>query len=537
MYTHFFNLQQAPFSIAPDPRFLFMSERHREALAHLLYGIRSGGGFVLLTGEIGAGKTTICRCLLEQVPENCHIAYIFNPKLSVAELLRSICDEFHLDSSTSTSPKDDVDALNTFLLAAHAQGRNSVLIIDEAQNLSADVLEQLRLLTNLETNSCKLLQIILIGQPELRNMIAQPELEQLAQRVIARYHLGALSALETQAYITHRLMSAGGNGSSPFSSAAVRRIFSLSRGIPRRINLLCDRALLGAYALGRNTIDRAIVSRAAQEIFAPTGVGKFSDTQKRFAILAALFLMSFMMLELAINGSAGKIFFPAASQKSAVSPAQNASLAARETVPPIEEVANLIDRLPVDETSVLRVLAQRWGKLVEAEPCSAKSSGDLQCHRSTGGLADLRALNRPAVLRLQDRAGHAHFALITGVGNHTMALELDGVTHVVDSFALAAYFQGQFVTLWRAPAGFTGAINPGDQTVAATWLAARFGLAAGSADLSQALRAFQLTQGLRADGIGGPMTLMMLNRATGVDEPRLQSLADAKGGDAHVIHP
>jgi general secretion pathway protein A len=490
---------------------------------------------VLLTGEIGAGKTTICRCLLEQVPENCHIAYIFNPKLSVAELLRSICDEFHLDSSKSTSPKDDVDALNAFLLAAHAQGRNSVLIIDEAQNLSADVLEQLRLLTNLETNSCKLLQIILIGQPELRNMIAQPDLEQLAQRVIARYHLGALSAVETQAYITHRLMSAGGNGSSPFSAAAVRRIFSLSRGIPRRINLLCDRALLGAYALGRNTIDRAIVSRAAQEIFAPTNPLKSATWKKIAASLAVLMISIFILLDASYMNLPSST---SAVQKSTLAPALRKPVATAVPSIPVEDPSKLIDSLADNEAAVLPELARRWGaSMAGTEPCNSAQNSGLLCHRSQGGLAELRALNRPAVLRLQDRTGRARFVLMTGLGNNTVVLHIDGLAHKVDSFALAAYFQGQFLTLWRAPAGFSSAINPMDQGPAATWLAARFGLAAGSPNLPQALRAFQLTQGLRADGIGGPMTLMMLNRATGVDEPRLQSLADAEGGDAHVIHP
>src|SRR3954468_7465726 len=197
MYAPFFGLAREPFSIAPDPRYLFMSERHREALAHLLYGLSGGGGFVLLTGEIGAGKTTVCRCFLEQIPKRCNVAYIFNPKLTVEELLKTVCDEFgitaeHLGPGTTTL-KDHVDALNEFLLATHAVGQNNVLIIDEAQNLSADVLEQLRLLTNLETSERKLLQIILIGQPELRTMLARPELEQLAQRVIAHFHLDALS--------------------------------------------------------------------------------------------------------------------------------------------------------------------------------------------------------------------------------------------------------------------------------------------------------------------------------------------------------
>jgi len=190
MYMRFFGLKQKPFSIAPDPRYLFMSERHREALAHLLYGVQGGGGFVLLTGEIGAGKTTVCRCFLEQVPRQCNVAYIFNPKLTALELLQTICHEFGIavpvPATGAATVKDHVDALNTFLLRTHAVGQNNVLIIDEAQNLSAEVLEQLRLLTNLETNERKLLQIVLIGQPELRGMVARPELEQLGQRVIAR---------------------------------------------------------------------------------------------------------------------------------------------------------------------------------------------------------------------------------------------------------------------------------------------------------------------------------------------------------------
>ncbi|HET7525124.1 MAG TPA: AAA family ATPase, partial [Burkholderiaceae bacterium] len=189
MYAAHFGLKREPFSIAPDPRYLFMSERHREALAHLLYGVRGGGGFVLLTGEIGAGKTTVCRCFLEQVPKRCNVAYIFNPKLTALELLQSVCEEFrievHARAAGGATLKDHVDALNEYLLRMHAAGHNSVLIIDEAQNLSPDVLEQLRLLTNLETNERKLLQIILIGQPELRDMLLKPELEQLAQRVVA----------------------------------------------------------------------------------------------------------------------------------------------------------------------------------------------------------------------------------------------------------------------------------------------------------------------------------------------------------------
>jgi general secretion pathway protein A len=253
MYASYFGLKSEPFSIAPDPRYLFMSERHREALAHLLYGLGGGGGFVLLSGEIGTGKTTVCRLFLEQIPANCNVAYIFNPKLTVIELLQSICDEFHIElprKAAAPTVKDLLDPLNAFLLQAHAAGRNNVLIIDEAQNLSAEVLEQLRLLTNLETSERKLLQIILIGQPELRGMLADPKLEQLAQRVIARFHLDALSEAETGHYVEHRLEVAGLDRPLPFDRKALRRVHQLSRGVPRRVNLLCDRALLGAFANG-----------------------------------------------------------------------------------------------------------------------------------------------------------------------------------------------------------------------------------------------------------------------------------------------
>src|SRR5437899_1290375 len=300
MYTQFFGLKQAPFSIAPDPRYLFMSERHREALAHLLYGINSGGGFVLLTGEIGAGKTTVCRCFLEQIPENCNVAYIFNPKLTVNELLKSVCDEFHIklndESMRAATVKDYVDALNTYLLSNHAEGQNNVLIIDEAQNLSSDVLEQLRLLTNLETNERKLLQIILIGQPELRTMLARPELEQLAQRVMARYHLDALTQAETAQYVQHRPEMSGLKHALRFDRKGLKRIHQLARGVPRRINLLCDRALLGAFAGGQAMVGRAIVDKAADEVF---------DPPARAVSSASLWRRSLALLGLSVAAGAG----------------------------------------------------------------------------------------------------------------------------------------------------------------------------------------------------------------------------------------
>jgi general secretion pathway protein A len=298
LYEAFFGLQREPFSIAPDPRTLFMSDRHREALAHLLYGVQGGaGGFVLLTGEIGAGKTTVSRCFLEQVPEGCQVALVLNPRQSVDELLATVCQEFRIPLPPGASIKTMVDALNAFLLDVHARGGQSVLLIDEAQALSADVLEQLRLLTNLETHERKLLQIVLIGQPELRTLIATPGLEQLAQRVVARYHLGALSAAETALYVRHRMAVAGLAGVVPFEAAALQRIHADSAGIPRRINLLCDRALLAAYATGRPQVNTALVAQAAAElrgadIEAPAAGGRARGASWRaLAIGAAIALL------------------------------------------------------------------------------------------------------------------------------------------------------------------------------------------------------------------------------------------------------
>ena len=266
MYTEYFQLKEPPFSITPNPRYLFMSLQHQEALAHLLYGVGVGGGFVLLTGEAGTGKTTLCHCLLEQQPEDVDIAWILNPRLNVVELLSSICDELRIPYPEDTeSLKVLVDLLNEYLLSANARGRRTVVMIDEAQNLGFEVLEQIRLLTNLETSRAKLLQIILVGQPELNRVLERQELRQLAQRITARYHLQPLSTSETAEYIHHRI-AVSGRHSRLFSSTSLRKVHRLSGGIPRLINIICDRALLGAYTSDRPKVDMRIVRKAAREV-------------------------------------------------------------------------------------------------------------------------------------------------------------------------------------------------------------------------------------------------------------------------------
>lgn len=287
MYNEYFGLKESPFSIAPDPRYLYMSKEHREALAHLIYGFNSDGGFVLLTGEVGTGKTTVCRCLLEQIPDNSAIAFIFNPKLSVQELLATICDEFGIQYPEDTlSIKVFIDLINAYLLDSHTRGCKAVLIIDEAQNLSSDVLEQLRLLTNLETNQKKLLQIILIGQPELRDKLSRPKLRQLSQRIIARYHLDALSRKDIRAYVSHRL-SVAGLQDQLFSDAVLNRLYRLSGGVPRLINVLCDRALLGTYVQNKNRVNTSTLTKAAHEVF-----GKSRTKKQRYGKTAAWALSS-----------------------------------------------------------------------------------------------------------------------------------------------------------------------------------------------------------------------------------------------------
>jgi len=524
MYTNYFNLTQAPFSIAPDPRYLFMSERHREALAHLLYGINSGGGFVLLTGEIGAGKTTVCRCFIEQIPDNCRLAYIFNPKLSVGELLQSVCEEFRIAAPTEQGGvKGYVDAINAYLLESHAQGRNNVLVIDEAQNLAPDVLEQLRLLTNLETSERKLLQIILIGQPELRTMLARPELEQLAQRVIARYHLGPLSEAETGAYIAHRMAVAGLQGAPVFPAAIVPLVHRITGGVPRRINLLCDRALLGAYVENSREVTRIILTKAAEEVFA--GETAAPARSARWPLVAGGVL-------------AGAALSAAAAWQ--VLPHRVATVQAKPAVakaaPPAAPAAGMPHGVP-DEAAALRALATLWGAALPAgDACQAAIRADLRCHTGRGGMYELRQLDRPAVITLRDGRS-ASYAVLESMDERSVTLLANGKRERVELAALVPRFSGEYTTFWKMPRAFRDRLVPGDQGVDVDWLAAglaRAGRVAApaaqqpfDARTQELLRSFQARQNLKADGVPGPRTYMRLNQLTGVAEPRL--LAGAAG--------
>jgi general secretion pathway protein A len=529
MYASYFGLKSEPFALAPDPRYLFMSERHREALAHLLYGVGGGGGFVVLSGEIGAGKTTVCRCFLEQIPKRCNVAYIFNPKLSVIELLQTVCEEFRIPAEgAEPTVKSLVDRLNAFLLRTHAVGQNNVLIIDEAQSLAPDILEQLRLLTNLETNERKLLQIVLIGQPELRTMLARPELEQLAQRVIARFHLDALSEAETVQYIRHRLRVAGLARSNPFDKAAMRRIHQLSRGVPRRINLLADRALLGAYATEQPKVTRALVDAAAREVFDMPRM----LTQRRalwgagVAVALAAVIGTAWWLAAAPDGAPGQA---AATAASAPASAVAAAPPAAASAPPPVQAPWVRDK-----DTAWTELASVWGVgLVGGHPpcLAAEQQHALRCFEGRGDLAALKRLARPALVALRDDDGSVAWGVLIGLDDQRALLRRASRTQELALSDFIARWNGEFGALWRAPPGYRQPLGPGADGPLVGWLATQLALARGEpvpartpaeldGRLVARLQAFQRAQGLQPDGLAGPITLMQLNRATGVDEPR-----------------
>ena len=509
MYCKHFGIDSKPFSITPDPRFLFLSDRHREALAHLLYGVGEGGGFVQLTGEVGTGKTTLCRALLEQLPDTVDVALILNPKLTGLELVAAICDELKVDYPRDThSLKVLTDRLNDHLLQSHAAGRRTVAVIDEAQNLASDVLEQVRLLTNLETAQAKLLQIILIGQPELQALLARDELRQLAQRITARYHLGELDRDETRAYVAHRLRVAGGH-TDLFTAEAVDDIYRLSGGVPRLINVICDRALLGAYVEDRRQVDRRIVRRAADEVLpevqeqssggasawrwvagimflAAVGGGGFllmarpvmnvaesTDAESEAAVVATVDAAT------ASPAPALQADQPAAAesqQNSAVSvdeqdPPNSDSAAVDPVAPGVAAAADpeasgptFADRLEaaVDADEELRVWAGLF-KLWDAElylddtlqPCDQALREGLRCMARSGNWTQLRSFDRPAILQMLAPDGRRVPVLLRELDDdqESATIELAGEVVRLPVSAIDAHWHGQFVLLWRPPVG------------------------------------------------------------------------------------
>jgi len=541
MYKQYFGLAEAPFSIAPDPRYLYLSQRHQEALAHLLYGVSGDGGFVLLTGEVGAGKTTVCRCLLQQIPASCDVAYIFNPKLTVEELLSTICVEFGIAyPAGNTSVKVFVDCINAYLLDAHARGRHTVLVIDEAQNLSAEVLEQMRLLTNLETNERKLLQIILLGQPELALMLERPELRQLSQRIVARYHLGPLTRQEVAAYVKHRLDISGAQRPL-FPVSLMGRMFRLSGGVPRVINVLCDRALLGTYVQGKERVDRATLAQAAREVF---------HQRQRRSLVRPLFALLVLVLlaALALRWYQMELDEPGTATLSAAVEKPAAQAAASSAVAKAAGQATALPGLlewPADQAladsraQAYTALFRAWGAEYQGgDACKQAEGMGLRCRSARGGLDELRELNRPAVLLLRDESGREFNATLSALDDRTASFNVGAHTRTVAIGALAAQWSGQYSLLWRMPADARVNIRSGERGPAVAWLARQLAQAQGrtletgeAALFDEALlrqvKQFQLAEGLIPDGVVGTRTLM---RLAGVGDATAPKLSRKPGG-------
>ncbi|HEY0941274.1 MAG TPA: AAA family ATPase [Steroidobacter sp.] len=528
MYTSFFGLGEKPFAITPDPRYLFMSERHAEALAHLLYGITEAGGFIQLTGEVGTGKTTIVRSLLERMPGHADVAVILNPQLTPVEFVLTICEELgiFMRDDDSTSLKDLVDLLNRRLLEAHAKGRRIVVIVDEAQNLMPATLEQVRLLTNLETASQKLLQIILIGQPELREVLDRVELRQLAQRITGRYHLAPLSRGEAVAYVNHRLKVAGASGEI-FSRAALREVHRLSGGIPRVINVICDRALLGAFTQEQHRIGPGMVREAASEV---SGRSVSPPWMKLLAGTAA------GVIALGLGLSAWH--FTRATES--VEPVAEA---AAEEVPPTVQLAQASPVLPIlpRAEDVADILAEKvgmtntesafgqlfalWGgKFVPGagRPCDQALKQGLECVYQQGSWGQLRTLNRPAILTLIDDEGNAHQVVVSGLVNDTAKVNLPDETRLVSIASLSRLWFGDYLVMWRPQVGPSRALSPGMKGDGVRWLRSSLNSVAGKEETEPAsdyydeslvkmVEDFQRQYRLNVDGIAGVQTQIVLD--------------------------
>ena len=545
MYQNHFGFNQAPFSIAPDPRFLFLSESHNEALAHLLYGF-THGGFVLITGEVGTGKTTLLRNLLDKTPADIDVAFILNPRLTVRELLETLCEELGVirQSREGDSVKHYIDVLNQHLLETHRHGRSTVMIIDEAQNLSPAVLEQIRLLTNLETNDKKLLRIILLGQPELLDMLARRQLRQLSQRITARYHLRPLSKEDTFNYVSHRLECAGGNPGI-FIHRAVSALYRLSGGTPRLINIIADRALLGAYVEGTHEVTANHVHKAAREV---SGEGRRYLTRAHVVSATGLVLVAAMSTYAWLNWNSPtqtaarqipqpqttpaqpQNTAPPATKSVVAEPQVNETIdqprpsSATDTNPPPLRQTIVISRPDIATFELQRQafahIFAAWGndfdKSQAVVPCDYAPKVGLQCLRRNGSWGELQRLNSPAVIELWDDQPSPYFAAIVSFDAGLYEIVVGDRTYRVHPRDLRDSWFGRYVILWQTPPNYRGSLRQGDEHTTVTWLRNKLTRLdptnpQGNSpffddNLVTVVRAFQQQEGLIADGVVGPLT-------------------------------
>lgn len=535
MYTSFFGLGEKPFAITPDPRYLYMSERHAEALAHLLYGINEAGGFIQLTGEVGTGKTTVVRSLLERMPGHADVAVILNPQLTPLEFVLTICEELGIfvRDEDAASIKDLVDILNKRLLEAHAKGRRVVVIVDEAQNLTPETLEQVRLLTNLETASYKLLQIILIGQPELREVLARVELRQLAQRITGRYHLDPLSKAESAAYVAHRLKVAGASGEI-FTAGALREVHRLSNGIPRIINVICDRALLGGFTQEEHRIGPPLVRAAAGEVYGRSFSAPWAKLLVGAAAGVAVVGLAFgTWLLMRTNAAGGEIATAEAANVPAPVATTPTEAIAIERAPPAPQPAAPADIAQLlaehagntnTETAFSQLFSLWGGKFDPANgrPCDQATQQGLECVYQQGSWGQLRTLNRPAILTLIDDAGNAHQVVIAGLDAAAAKIDLPDTTQQVSVDSISRLWYGDYLVLWRPQVPAPRALSAGMQGDGVRWLRSTLNSVHGrpqeavtsdyyDEELVHMVEDFQRLHRLNVDGIAGVQTQMVLD--------------------------
>jgi len=502
MYREYFGLKEAPFSISPDPHYFYISEGHREALAHLLYGINVDGGFVLLTGEVGTGKTTVCRCLLEQMPENCRIAFILNPKLSSVELLAAICDEFQVSySRSSKNIKDLVDRLNHFLLKTHEEGGRAILIIEEAQNLTVDVLEQVRLLTNLETSQRKLLQIIMLGQPELKEVLSRPELRQLNQRITARYHLGPLARNEISDYVNHRLSVAGLVRGALFPQPMIKELFRLTGGVPRLINIICDRALLGTYTQGKERIDKATLLHAAMEV---SGKQAGRVPLKR----VCLGILGILLLNVLVGG--GVLYY---RNKSISDLKTSSNIMQSQTDRPGQEGTSTAGATRTQETRFISTRDSAYETLFNAwkirydvmsneTPDKQARAAGLHWFEGRADLNVLRQLNKPVVLRFIEATGKEYYVALTRLNGDMATYTLDGELRTGDIGELTRRWSGDYALLSRLPA-MGDVIAPVRNNRQDTARTSKF-----AKTVTEKIQAFQVAVGIKPGGGVDPKAII-----------------------------
>lgn len=539
MYQAFFGLNESAFSIAVNPRYLYMSQQHQEALAHLLYGIQNGG-FVMLTGEVGTGKTTLVRCLLEQLPENTDLAMILNPMASAPELLATICDELSVSYITDEiTVKELTDSLNHFLLMNHARGRKSVLLIDEAQLLQVSVLEQIRLLTNLETTTDKLLQIMLVGQPELKELLSKPEMRQLSQRITARFHLEALTLEDTEAYLQHRLKVAGMSDSqtNPFPSDIVKLIHQQSQGIPRLINVLAERLLLGAYAQQKHEVDKAIFDQAVYEVtgeklVAPKKVNKSTRAimQGLVVTLVVLFIAWINKSEILFDKQTPPDVVAAASSPLSSSAISSVASSSASSVGFFNYYADLLMKKNVAEQLLMSFSGETMFDL--QKPCAIQFGQNYRCQTEKLSTWDeLHDINRPGLLTLVDENKQAFYLLLVGLDQNQLLVRNQQQEKIIEWKSFAPYWNGEFTFTWNAPAGFEKDLMEGDQHPVVGWVAQQFAQLDQQKEpltqllftdnLKKRLLIFQSSQGLPATGLIDKATLQRLNLIVAIDRQLL----------------